>query len=147
MALSADRLVDQIDVDTVIPQILSFPVGASKTIYAGGLVMTVDGYARAATDGYGISATTIKVWGRCEVGTSTAGAVQVTVRPGIFALDNDTGSAVGLAHVGGKCYAKDDITVSASSTGSDAASRKVAGTVIGLRADGKVIVAVVPTAD
>lgn len=144
-ALLKDKKVDRMGVeDSVNPLLLSFPVAATTKIFGGAMVMTVDGYARNAADGYTISATTIKVFGRCEKlvdnTTGAAGALNVTVRPGVYYVVNDTGSAITLAHVGANCFVVDNATVSSSSTGGGSASRPVAGVVLGIRADGLVAV-------
>ena len=130
--------------DSVFPLVLSFPVAASTSIKGGAMVMVKDGYGIPAQDGYGLSFTTLKTMGRCERAvdnsSGAAGAIRVEVRPGAYLFDNDTVAAVALTHVGAKCYVKDDHTVSSSANGGDTSSRKEAGTVLGLDANGQVMV-------
>lgn len=108
-------------------ELISVPVAASTTIYAGSLVAAnASGYAVP-----GSTATTLTALGRAEeriVNSGTAGAVSVRIRRGkSFQFANDGSDAVVQADLGKSCYITDDQTVSHTSTG-----KSVAGKVTGL---------------
>jgi hypothetical protein len=115
-ALTQDRKTAQLDPNSVIPQLLSFGVEAQTTIYGGAMVATdASGYAVPAS-----ANTALKVWGRAErqvinttaAGAGSAGALQVSVRPGTYFFNVGTGAdAITIADVGLPAYAIDDNTV------------------------------------
>lgn len=104
----ADKLNPE---DSVQPLLLAFPMAAATTIFAGAIVCT-DAAGNAVS---GASATAVKVWGRCEtqvVNAGAAGALFVTVRPGVFAYNNSAGGdALAAADIGNVVYVVDDNVV------------------------------------
>lgn len=139
-ALTQDRKTDQVDPNSVIPQLLSFPAEASTKIYGGAMVAT-----NAAGNAVPASASTaLKLWGRCERQTDNssggAGALQVPVRPGCFYYASGTSAdAIAAANVGQACYSIDDNTVGLTD---GAGTRPYAGVIVGVRSDGQVAVLV-----
>lgn len=129
MALSEDRSTAMRD-----GNMISLPVAAGVTIYAGALV------ARDASGDAtpGAETTGILGVGRADAGADNAGGaagdITVEVRKGVFKFDNSAaGDAISLADVGSDCYIVDDETVAATDgTG----TRSVAGTVFDVDADG-----------
>ena len=109
-------------------------VVAGGTVYAGAMVaLNGSGQAFAAADSSGYT-----VVGRAE-NTVTSGGT-LTVRRGLFGLDNDTTSAVTTAYINKPVYVVDDHTVSiAGGTNS-----VVAGVCRGIDASGDVVVEVAP---
>lgn len=113
-ALAKDRNTPQFGTpDSVQPLLLSFPVEAATTIYAGCLVGT-----NASGNAVPASANNVlKLWGRAEkqvvntvaAGYGAAGDLQVSVKPGVFYFAN--GDTIVAADVGKYCYAGDDQTV------------------------------------
>jgi hypothetical protein len=135
MALSKNRNTPDKGYD-VLPHLLALPVADNVHIFAGSLV-GIDAAGRVRP--MDILATTGICAGRAqeEVDNTgaghTAGGKTCQVKFGIFLWDNDTGTAVTNALRGAACYAKDDHTVSGSSSGS---TRAIAGVVIDVPADG-----------
>ena len=114
------------------PDLVSFPVKAATTIYAGSLVVNDAGVAAP-----GRAATTLKALGRAEhyvANPGAAGAEKVTVRRGIFRFANSSaGDLIALSDVGNNCYIVDDQTV-AKTDGSSA--RSIAGVIRDVDAQG-----------
>lgn len=108
-ALSAARNTVRMG-DATLPDLLSLPVAASTTIYKGGLVMLVAGYAKPG----GAGATGIGV-GRAEetvVNSGSAGDKRVEVRQGVFKWGNSASAdAITAASQGEYAYIVDDNTV------------------------------------
>lgn len=141
MALSKDRKTDRMGVeDSVIPQVLSFPVAANTKIYGGSMVAT-----DAAGNAVPASASTaLKLWGRCELQIDNtggnAGDKSVDVRPGAYYFASGlSGDAIVVADRGLAAYASDDFTVNLTDGGG---TRPFAGTILDVRADGQVAVLV-----
>lgn len=129
MACSANRNTTDSGFD-VIPHLITIPVTANVHIYEGSLVgLDSNGRARPMA----ASATTPICIGRAEaeannltaVTGGAAGAISVLVKCGCFYWDNDTSTPITNASRGSICYAKDDCTVTGSSS-----SNAIAGTVI-----------------
>ncbi len=110
------------------------PVAASTKIFAGALVaLNNSGFAVNASD-----AANLRVIGRAEEtvdNTGANGAVNISVKRGIFAFDNDATNAVAITHIGKKVYVADNQTVQ-SATGTNSI---VAGLAVGFE-NGQVIV-------
>jgi len=119
----ADRKSDQYGAPSeVLPTLLSFPVAAATSIYAGDMVAT-DASGNAVQAG---TAGAVQIWGRCEAdainttaaGFGTAGDIQVMVREGVFGQLNAAGvNACTAADVGNIVYATGPQTVSRSNVG------------------------------
>ena len=150
-ALTQDRKTDPAGVFSAIPELLSFIVEATTTIYAGAMVGT-------DTNGYAVPMSannTLVAWGRCEKQVlSAAGSAgtegSVNVRPGYYFLNIGTGAdAITRANIGALCYAADDNSACLTSAGG---TRPVLGTIVGMGADmadqssSQVLVAVGPVA-
>lgn len=129
MALAADRNTPLKD-----GELISVPVAANVKIYAGALVAAnATGFATP-----GAVATTLTYLGRAEEYvdnlTLADGAKKVLVRRGkAFKFKNAAADLVTQADLGKVCYILDDETVAKTSATS---TRSVAGTVIGVEADG-----------
>ncbi len=129
MALAADRNTPLKD-----GELISVPVAANVKIYAGALVAAnATGFATP-----GAVATTLTYLGRAEEYvdnlTLADGAKKVLVRRGkAFKFKNAAADLVTQADLGKVCYILDDETVAKTS---GAATRSVAGTVIGVEAGG-----------
>jgi hypothetical protein len=130
-ALLMDRPTDQLGTpDTVIPQLLYYPVEANTTIYGGALV-AINGNGNAVPASASAS---LKCIGRCErqvvnttqAGVGAAGAISVTVRQGVFFF-NCPDSSITAVNVFQNCYAVDDNDVSLSDAGG---TRPYAGVII-----------------
>jgi hypothetical protein len=116
-ALTQDRSFDQFgSPDDVLPVLLSFPVEAATSIFAGALVGI-----NAAGNAVPASANpALKIVGRCErqaintsaAGFGAAGAIQVLVRQGAFFYNVNADSAITIASFGANLYASDDNTLS-----------------------------------
>lgn len=133
-ALTKDFKADRMNPeDSVPPLLLAFNVAAATTIYAGAIVCT-DAAGNAVS---GASATAVKVWGRCEgdaVNPGAAGAIFVTVRPGVYAYNNSAGGdALAAADIGNLVYLVDDNVVAKTA----GAGRIVAGMLYGFNNDGR----------
>lgn len=107
-------------------------IAASTTIYQGGIVCkNASGYCTP-----GAVSTTLSALGVAQetaVGT-TAGAVTLKVKTGIFKFNNSTaGDAITIADLETSCYIVDDNTV-AKTNGTS--TRSAAGTVKQVDADG-----------
>lgn len=116
--------------DNALPVLLTFPVAASTTIYAGSMVaVNAAGYAVPASASPGL-----KVVGRCErtvinqatggsatpdgIGNGNAGSVNVRVHQGAFYYDlNTDGGTFSIASFGQNVFAVDDHTLSLSDAG------------------------------
>lgn len=90
---------------------LVLPVAAATKILAGIMVArNASGYAVPASD-----ATGLRVLGRAESQADntdgSAGDIEATIRPGIYLWENDETNPVTDAHVGERCYVKDNQTV------------------------------------
>lgn len=110
-----------------------FPVAASTTIYAGGIVaVNASNYAVP-----GATSTTLKSVGIAEeyvANGAVAGAVRVKVRRGVYRVANSAaGDAIALADVGALAYIVDDQTV-AKTNGSN--TRSAAGVIRDVDSDG-----------
>lgn len=118
-----DRKSDQFGTpQEVIPSLLSFPVAATTSLYAGDMIAT-DASGNAIAAG---TAGALKIWGRCEAdaintvaaGVGTAGDIQVTVRQGVFGQLNAAGVlACTAADIGNIVYASGPQTVSRTNGG------------------------------
>jgi hypothetical protein len=115
---------------------LSLPVAAGTIIYDGSLVaVNAQGFAVPATKAAGLTAA-----GRADTfadnSQGAAGDIAVNVRRGAFIWENDpaTANKVTQALVFKPCYILDDCTVTALADGSS-----VAGTVLGITADGIIV--------
>ena len=91
--------------------LLSLPVAAAKTIYAGSLVARdADGNATP-----GAAVTGITGVGRAadtyDNSAGAAGAISAEIHRGIFAFANSTTAALARADIGNVCYIEDDQTV------------------------------------
>jgi len=128
-ALTADRHTPYRNVE-----LIEAPVAAGAVIHAGALVAAnAAGYAAP-----GESAANITALGRAEEPVdNSAGAdgdARVRVRRGkAFLFANDGADPVTQAGLGKACYIVDDQTVAATD---GAATLSVAGTVLGVEADG-----------
>lgn len=141
-ALAKDRKTAQYGTpDEVVPGLLAFPVAAATTIYAGSLVATnASGYAVPAS-----ASTALKLWGRAEqqvinttaAGFGSAGDLDVTVKPGVFAFT--ASGTITIANVGQACYAVDDQTIA---TTDGAGLYPYAGVIYGVAPDGQIYVGV-----
>lgn len=141
-ALAKDRKTAQYgSPDEVVPGLLSFPVAAATTIYGGSLVATnASGYAVPAS-----ASNALKLWGRAEqqvvnttaAGYGTAGALNVTVKPGVFAFA--ASGSITIADVGKACYAVDDQTISLTD---GAGLYPYAGVIFGVAPSGEIYVGV-----
>jgi hypothetical protein len=130
MALSANKSLTQQGTGPM-PAKLSLPVYTGTTIYKGSIVCinTAHGYAVV-----GSTATTLIPFGIAEdyvYNSSSSGAKDVNVIPGVFKFANSTGDAITAAMVGQKCYIEDDATACGTSTG-----KSQLGTVISVETDG-----------
>lgn len=129
MALAADRNTPMKD-----GELISVPVATNVKIYAGALVAAnATGFATP-----GAVATTLTYLGRAEEYvdnlTLADGAKKVLVRRGkAFKFKNAAADLVTQADLGKVCYILDDETVAKTSGTS---TRSVAGTVVGVEADG-----------
>ncbi len=115
------------------PVLNAFPVAAGVRIFQGALVA-------ASTLGLaqpGATATTLTGAGRAEEEADNtagaAGAINVTVRRGVFQFKNLAGDPVVQADINKDCFIVDDETVAKTSGG---ATRSVAGKVRGVDAGG-----------
>ena len=121
--------------DSVLPLVMSFPVGAVAV--KAGLVAQIN------SSGYAVSATaaTNRVVGRYEQSVDniagSAGALAVDVRPGCYYLDNDSSLPVRQQDLLKPCYLIDNHTVSRSSS---SGTYPYAGIPIAIRADGQIAV-------
>ncbi len=127
VTLTQDRYTDYREGDT-----FAHGVAAGQTIYAGSLVvLNAAGYAESATD----SANKVTVGIAQNQVNNTGGvndAITVTVRRGVFKLDNVTGAnIVERTDIGDNCYIVDDQTVDTLATGSS-----VAGKIVQVDSDG-----------
>ena len=122
-ALTQSKKVDRVGTQAVSDK-LSFPVAATTHIYNGALVFLNAGYATPATVATGRLAVGVA---QAEVDNDpgAAGDLEIEVRPGIFAFENNGANAVAQANVGSLCYAEDDQTVSTNATGRSAAGRVI----------------------
>ena len=119
----ADRKSDQYGTPLeVIPALLSFPVAATTSLYAGDMIGT-DAAGNAVAAG---TAGCLQIWGRCEAdaintvaaGVGTAGDIQVAVRQGVFGQLNAAGiNACTAADIGNIVYASGAQTVSRTNQG------------------------------
>ena len=127
-ALTADRKTPARDGDLV-----SHPVAATTRIYAGALV-ALDRSGNAVP---GATSTTLTAVGRAEDNIDNsaglAGALNVTVRRGVFRYDNEATDLVARANIGANCYIVDDATV-AKTNGTG--TRSVAGKIVDVDSDG-----------
>lgn len=121
MALAKNRNTPAREGDLV-----SDPVKAATTIYAGALVcLDASGWAVP-----GSTATTLTARGRAEelVDNSSGanGDKSVTVRRGVFQFANSGSDAIDRADIGGTAYIVDDETVAATDgTGTRSAAGKI----------------------
>jgi hypothetical protein len=129
MALTEDR-----DTPSRDGRRFSYPVAATKLIYAGSIVvLNATGYAEPAT-----AAVAKKALGRaCAQVDNSAGAngdLSVEVEEGVFRYSNSAGGdEVTLAEVGSACFLVDDGTVAKTSAGG---TRSVAGYIRDVDANG-----------
>lgn len=105
------------------------PVAANAVIFAGALVcLDASGNAVPGTEAEGLTAD-----GRADTHANNAGgaagAMQVTVRKGIFRWDN--AGDIDRTDIGGTAYIDDDQTVTATST-----ERSAAGVIVDVDDDG-----------
>lgn len=120
-ALIQDRPTDPLgSLDDVLPVLLSFPVEASTSIFAGAMVaINAAGNAVPAS-----ASSALKVVGRCERqalnlssngspgATGAAGSIQVLVRQGAFFYNVNADSTITAANFGANLFASDDNTLS-----------------------------------
>lgn len=129
MALSADRNTPLKD-----GELISAPVAAAATCYAGGLaVANATGYAAPGSTAAGLT-----YLGRFEETVDNSaggdGAQSVMIRRGkAFRWQNSGVDPVTQGDLGKTCYIVDDETVAATDGG---ATRSAAGKVVGIEADG-----------
>lgn len=122
----------------VCPENIVVPVAASTRIYQGALVgIDINGRAVAGT-----SNASARIIGRAENeannSSGSAGAINVTVRQGVYYFANSSSTdAVVAADVGRFCYVVDDQTVSRTSGNG---ARNHAGVVIAVSSDDGVAV-------
>ncbi len=115
-ALTNDRHTPRRDGD-----LISIPVKAATTIYAGAMVIADAGYAAP-----GKTAENLVFLGRAEefADNSAGGAGDVSIRvrrPGVFRWENSAGAgAIAQAEVGSKAYMVDDQTVTKTAAGATA---------------------------
>ncbi len=122
-ALTAERNTPSRDGD-----LISLPVAAAKTLYAGGFG-AVDANGRLTP---GATATTLKGLGRVEAtadnSTGADGAIYGTVRLGVFRWANSASAdLIAAADVGKVCYLVDDQTVAKTTGGG---TRSPAGIIV-----------------
>jgi hypothetical protein len=127
-ALAADRQTARRDGGSY-----SFPVAASVTCYAGGIaVLDASGNSKPGVTATGL--VTVGVFQEQVANGSTAAAVSVLVRPGIYRFGNSGSSdAITKAEIGDRCYIVDDQTV-AKTDGSG--TRSIAGQIVDVGDDG-----------
>ncbi|GAC1536356.1 MAG: hypothetical protein NVS3B10_00210 [Polyangiales bacterium] len=140
-ALTKDIKTDQLDTpDVVEPRLLSIPVEANTSIFAGSMV-AVNAAGRAVPAS---AAAGLQIVGLCDrqalnttaAGFGTAGAINVLVRRGGFYLNAGAGvDAIAQANLLSVCYASDDNTVNLTDAGG---TRPPAGVVFDIRSDGKI---------
>jgi hypothetical protein len=135
MPLTAERKATKQKGFNPSPEVVELKVKGATTIYAGSLVVIDAGFAKP-----GVSAAGLIAVGRAEetvVNAGADGAKTIKVRCGVMTWANATaGDACAQADAGKIIYVFDDATVTKTST-----SRSVAGRMLGLDADGQVIVA------
>lgn len=112
----------------------SDPVAASTTIYAGAIVvLDSSGNAEPASTATGLIVRGVAEETAVNSG-STAGAVSVRSRPGIFRFANSgTTDEIKRTEIGDDCYLVDDQTV-AKTSATD--TRSVAGKVVDVDSEG-----------
>lgn len=128
-AAAKDRKAPQLDTpNAVMPRVVSMPVAASTTIYAGTMVAKdASGNAVPASS----SAALILV-GKAEAqvdnSAGAAGAKRVEVRSGVFAFNNSGAGAdlIAAANAFAYCYAVDDNVVALTDGGG---TRPIAGVI------------------
>lgn len=127
-ASTSDRSAPQYGTpDSVVPFLISLPMAAATTIYAG----TMAG-ADASGNAVGASASTaIRLAGRAEsqvVNSGAAGALRINVKPGVFAFVNSAAGVdlIAAANVFSYCYAADNQTVALTDGGG---TRPIAGVI------------------
>lgn len=114
-------------------ELMSFPLAAGVTVYAGALVVArPNGYAAPGSEAVGLVPL-----GRAEEQVSNVGGADGTVsvvvrRKGVFRWSNSPDQPVTVAHIGSPCYILDDQTVAREA----ALVRSVAGQVVGVDAKG-----------
>jgi hypothetical protein len=128
-ALTADRNTPEKNGELIV-----LPAAAAKKFYVGALA-ALDAAGRATP---GATATTIKGLGRVEKfadnSAGSAGAIDVTIRRGIFRFANSAaGDAIAATEIGSDCFIVDDQTV-AKTNGTN--TRSVAGRVMDVDAQG-----------
>ena len=129
MALTQDR-----NTPTRAGDLISVPMAAGATIYAGAMVVAnATGFAAP-----GSTATGLTYLGRADEAANNIdgadGDISLQVRRGVpFQFKNDGSDPVTQASLGKVCYIVDDETVAATNGSS---TRSAAGIVIGVDADG-----------
>lgn len=123
-ALADNRLATFQQGTKANPDVISYRVAATTTIYQGALVVLNAGFAVGGTTATGLIAV-----GRADekvVNSGSAGAKRVKVRQGVFPFNNATaGDACTTANVGSDVYVLDDNTVTITSTGRSKAGKLV----------------------
>lgn len=131
-ALAADRDTPQRAGDEFV-----FPVAASVTCYAGGIAAMITSSTGVGNVKPGAAATTLRgvgVFAETVTNGSTAGAVSVKVRRGVFRFGNSaSGDLIARKDIGANCYIVDDQTVALTDGSS---TRSVAGVIRDVDADG-----------
>lgn len=122
-------LTEERDTKRRTGDLLSLPVAAGTTIFAGSLVArdgdgnATPGAATGGLLGVGRAGDTV------DNSAGAAGAERIEIHRGIFAWANSTGAALTRADIGSTCYIEDDQTVAKTGTA-------VAGTVFDVDAQG-----------
>lgn len=125
--------------DDAVVDLLALKIDANVKILKGALVSLAAGYARPSRTNTtdlvaGVARATVDNTGGAQ------GAKDVEVRRGLFTFENSTaGDLIAQANVGAVCYVVDDQTVALTNGG---ATRGIAGRILGVTADGKVLVQV-----
>jgi hypothetical protein len=118
---------------------VEWPMAGTEQIYAGAMAATnSSGYVLDATNTTGL-----KIWGRAKKSADNSsgsnGDIRGVIEMGVFKWKNKSGDALTIADRGKLCYASDNQTVAATSTGLSAA-----GFVIDIASDGDVWVLMGP---
>jgi hypothetical protein len=125
VALTERRLVKRRTGD-----LFTDPVKAAVDIFEGAMVVLDAGFAAPGRTAVGLKARGICSTSALNAG-GAAGALNVNINAGIFALNND--GSVARTHIGGTAYIVDDQTVAATDGGG---TRSPAGPIIDVNDDG-----------
>ncbi|WP_394845178.1 hypothetical protein LZC95_50150 [Pendulispora brunnea] len=125
-ATTQERNTPQYGVDT-IPQLVSRPAAAGVLLNQGAIAVLRAGFVVPGQTGTGLV-----VLGRVERTVDNrdgvAGALEVSIRMGVFKYGNSAGpDAIGRVNAGANCYLVDDQTLALTD---DAGKRSRAGTIM-----------------